>query len=331
MGAWNFIIGYEPRISQLENGWFCYHFLKEGDVPEILLRTWVNGLYFLPLFRLSVEFHPTDNAPKSQMLWVKLMGLPMQFWSLAVLQTIGNSIGVCRYADPKCNGIFDKRDAWILVEVPFVGGLPTEVDLEWEGKTICQRLDYWNIPFRCHLCHEMEHLMRTCSRWKENHIRNARGENPNRRVDRLNTRRSGTPPSGQPTTGKSHVPLNLLKVDDSGGVRNMSVPGHIDKIQMSHYLVIVLLWGEGGFPYRRLGIILFGLVSRALLAQDRKQCLLSRVWLVRVFGSLLQGRPVFLKMHLSLMIRNAQFLVGALGLWLGTLSNTAIPFPMLIF
>lgn len=34
----------------------------------------------------------------------------------------------------------------------------------------------------------------------------------------------------------------------------MSVPGHIDKIQMSHYLVIVLLWGGGGFPIESWGL-----------------------------------------------------------------------------
>ena len=63
------------------------------------------------------------------MIWVKLLGLPLEFWTLKTLRAIGNSIGMTKYLDPRCIGTADKWIAWILVEVSFQGGLPSDVDL----------------------------------------------------------------------------------------------------------------------------------------------------------------------------------------------------------
>lgn len=142
LGAWEKILSYKPRVSKLEQGWFCFHLINDNDAVKILSRTWVNGKCFLALHRWDANFHPVSNAPVNHLVWVKLFGLPLQFWSTKVLEAIGDSIGRCRYIDSKCFGVYDKRAAWVLVEAPFAGGLPTSIDLAWNGITYKQCIDY---------------------------------------------------------------------------------------------------------------------------------------------------------------------------------------------
>lgn len=133
MGAWLKLLGYEPKIRKLPNEWLFFHFMKNEDVAKVLRRSWVHGKCFLVLHRCSLDFHPITNASKNHHLWLRMPGLSIQFWSIQVLNAIGNSIGSCRLVDPKCVGLYDKRVAWILLVVSFSSDLPANIDLEWDG------------------------------------------------------------------------------------------------------------------------------------------------------------------------------------------------------
>lgn len=169
MVAWKKLLSYDPRISQLPNGWRCFHFMKDEYVREVMRRAWVHGCCFLALHRWTMDFHPINNAPKNHIIWVRMTGLLIQLWSTTVLKAIGDSINICKFVDLRSVGLFDKRVAWVLVEVFFVGGLPTNIDLEWIGIIYRWSLDYWKIPFLCHLCHRTGHLMNSCRGWRPGH------------------------------------------------------------------------------------------------------------------------------------------------------------------
>lgn len=133
-------------------------------------RTWVLDRCFLAFHCWDASFHPKLNAPVNHIVWVKLYGLPIHFWSYQVLKAIGDCVGRCHFADPKCHDAFDKKVAWVLIEFPFAGGLPAEIHLQWDGRVYQQTLDYWKVPFRCHLCHETGNLMQKCSKWREDYM-----------------------------------------------------------------------------------------------------------------------------------------------------------------
>lgn len=117
-------------------------------------------------------FNPIMEAPRSRIVWVKLPGLPLEFWTLRALKQIGDSIGTTKYIDPNIIGVADKRIAWLLVEVEFVGGLPGDVDLLWGNRRHRQRIDFWGIPFRCLICHKTGHLREQCP-YRSSKVRNA--------------------------------------------------------------------------------------------------------------------------------------------------------------
>ena len=76
-------------------------------------------------------------------------------------------MGSCRFVDLKFHEVFDKIFAWVLIEIPFTGGLPVNIDLQWEGSVYKKKIYYWKVPFRCHLCHETGHLMRNFRSWRD--------------------------------------------------------------------------------------------------------------------------------------------------------------------
>lgn len=151
--TWIPIIGYAPIISRLMKDWFSFHFQKESDLELALSRPWVSGRSFLSLSRWYLGFDPLKNTPSHSMIWVKLPNLPLELWTMEILALIGNAIGKFIYVDPWVRGEKDKRIAWILIDIPYKGGYPDQIDITWDGAKICQRLDFWGIPFRCSSCH----------------------------------------------------------------------------------------------------------------------------------------------------------------------------------
>ena len=149
-------------VSHLINGWFSIHFLDEKDAQTIISRTWVRGRSFMQLIPWYLGFNPVLEAPRSKIIWMKLPGLPLEYWTVKALRAIGNSIGTTKYIDPAIIGSSDKKIAWILVEMDFSGGLPGDIDLIRGNRKHRQRIDYWGIPFRCLMCHRTRHLWEHC-------------------------------------------------------------------------------------------------------------------------------------------------------------------------
>ena len=158
--VWSPIVGYAPKVTLLLNNWYSIHFMNEKDVALIVNKTWVRGKSFLQLLPWYLGFNPIMEAPKNRSVWVKLPGLPLEFWMENALRAI-----VCmKYIDPSILGATDKCIAWILVEMVFSCGLPADVDLVWGSRRHRQRVDYWGIPFRCLVCHSTGHLKDNCPR-----------------------------------------------------------------------------------------------------------------------------------------------------------------------
>ena len=47
---------------------------------------------------------------------------------------------------------FDRSAPRVMVDMDLSNGLPDELEVQWEGGTFVQRLDYWKVAFRCHYC-----------------------------------------------------------------------------------------------------------------------------------------------------------------------------------
>ena len=53
---------------------------------------------------------------------------------------------------------FDRRMAWVLVDMDVSHGLPTEVEILYKERLLVQKLDYIHVSFRWSWCHDTGHL-----------------------------------------------------------------------------------------------------------------------------------------------------------------------------
>lgn len=61
---------------------------------------WVKGCSFLALHSWYKGFNHLKQTPKNKLIWVKLPGLPIEFWTKEGFTDIRNTIGKFVYVNP---------------------------------------------------------------------------------------------------------------------------------------------------------------------------------------------------------------------------------------
>ena len=89
--------------------------------------------------------------------WVKLPNIPLHFWGLTSLQSIGNALEKFHSRSQKTETTFTTY-ARIFVEMDFSKGFPAEIILDGKGYSCTQKSYYEQIHFRCRACYETGHL-----------------------------------------------------------------------------------------------------------------------------------------------------------------------------
>ena len=63
------------------------------------------------------------------------------------MEGIANTIGIFVSMDDDFHLAFDKRVAWVLVEMDVSLGLPAEVEIPCMDRLLIKKLDYLHVPF----------------------------------------------------------------------------------------------------------------------------------------------------------------------------------------
>jgi len=128
-------------------------------------RTFEEGPYFMNnagLFMRHWEdrYNPDNEKMLAAPIWVRLFGLPMEFWDPDILEGIGNTIGTfVKVAESTKRGKYTSY-ARICVYMNIAEPLPEYIELEYHDEIWQQPMDYEHISFRCRRCHEYGHLFR---------------------------------------------------------------------------------------------------------------------------------------------------------------------------
>lgn len=130
-------------------------------------RTFKGGPYFMNnvgLFMRHWEdyYNPDQEKMLEAPIWVRLFGLPVEFWDPEILESIGNTIGTfVKVAETTKRGKYTSY-ARICVYMNIAEPPPEFIELEYHDKIWQQPMDYEHIPFRCRRCHEYGHLFKQC-------------------------------------------------------------------------------------------------------------------------------------------------------------------------
>lgn len=100
-------------------------------------------------------------------LWVRLPGLPLQYWCEEVFVRIGNALGTYLNHDRTFVQSKNRTLARILVHMDTREGLEEKITLQWGKYSWVQILDYEEVPFRCRRCHRVGHIFKECPLMKK--------------------------------------------------------------------------------------------------------------------------------------------------------------------
>eukprot|EP00253_Pinus_taeda_P014645 PITA_14645 len=113
------------------------------------------------------RYNPEKETMLDAPVWVRLFGLPNEFWDPEILEGIGNTIGsFVKAAEATKRGKYNAY-ARICVYINLADPLPDNVEIEYHDTIWKQPIDYEHIPFHCRICHEYGHLYRQCPLNKE--------------------------------------------------------------------------------------------------------------------------------------------------------------------
>jgi len=140
---------------------FSFHSLDEMR-RALTIGVWNLAPGVLRLFVWSKDFIPSTVKLTKTQCWVKLRGLPMEYWKPRTLFSITRGIGTPLSLDEctlqKSRGFF----ARILVDVNLQYDLPNQIMVERKGFALVVELKYEKLPEFCSLCRAIGHSMSVC-------------------------------------------------------------------------------------------------------------------------------------------------------------------------
>lgn len=107
-------------------------------------------------------YDPNKEKFLAASVWVRLFGLPMDFWDLEILEGINDTIRkIVKIAETTKRGRYTSY-ARICVYMNIAEPIPKSVELEYHEDVWQQTLDYKNVLFICWRCDEYGHLFKEC-------------------------------------------------------------------------------------------------------------------------------------------------------------------------
>lgn len=170
----------EIEVFSLENGMYIFRFPDEVTCEEVLeaklwhvankpliLRKWQPGMQVLKLTLSTIP------------VWIKLMHLPMEFWSSNCLSHVASGVGKPLYADKITEEQKRLGNARVLVEINVRSECPKELFISRRnGEIINIEVECPWLPPKCSLCEGFGHAAYACSK-KEKKVWIPKGANRN--------------------------------------------------------------------------------------------------------------------------------------------------------
>lgn len=154
-------------ISSLGKGFYELTFTCLEDVKRVRsLPSWNLNPGILKLFTWSKDFNPNLINSTSAQVWVRIYGLPQEYWRPRIMFAIASSVGtpICTdtaSAKPMTERTFGQF-ARVLVDMDVTQMLRYKVLVERKDYAFFVELDYENIPDFCNHCMKIGHHVDNC-------------------------------------------------------------------------------------------------------------------------------------------------------------------------
>ncbi|CAN1178244.1 hypothetical protein LINPERHAP2_LOCUS33563 [Linum perenne] len=147
------------HIVDLDKNCFMVKFANDQDYFKALTGgPWMILDHYLIVHQWDPSFRVADDLPKKMVAWVRFPHLPIHFYHVQVLTSLGNLVGKTIKIDFKTQRAERGKFARIAVELDLDEPLPPVVMLD--GAT--QLIEYENLPNLCFDCGRIGHEAACC-------------------------------------------------------------------------------------------------------------------------------------------------------------------------
>ncbi|OIW02047.1 hypothetical protein TanjilG_21096 [Lupinus angustifolius] len=156
-------------MISLGRGFYEFSFSSIDDMRSVyVVGSWNLKLGLIRLFLWTPDFNPSIQKLSHAQCWVKLVGLPPEYWSSRILFSIAGGIGVPISLDEATNNRSFGHFANVLVDINLKATLPEQILVEQEGFSFFVSIEYKNLPDLCSGCHYISHLVSNCRKMAKN-------------------------------------------------------------------------------------------------------------------------------------------------------------------
>jgi hypothetical protein len=151
------------QITPLGKGFYEFYFQSRED----LNRIWSIGTWNLKpgLLRLSAwtsDFKPEELKITHAQVWVRMYGLPQEYWMPTTLFAIASGLGTPLSLDTATQQRTFGHFARVLVDINLAEELHYRILVEREGYAFFADVDYENLPYFCEHCCCVGHSITQC-------------------------------------------------------------------------------------------------------------------------------------------------------------------------
>ncbi|XP_057872573.2 uncharacterized protein LOC131078814 [Cryptomeria japonica] len=146
-------------VSAMPGGLFLFRFTAEEDFIYIMSGSWSYGKHFLTLSKWKPGFDPSADLLRLALVWIRLLGLPLEFWDDTIFRWIGNSFGQFVVVD---NAMMWKSRlvyARLCVNVVVNNPLPNFIALKSKWGKWTQAIVYEKASLYCQRCGKHDHVI----------------------------------------------------------------------------------------------------------------------------------------------------------------------------
>lgn len=142
----------------MNKGYLSFSFSCEEDHRQILCNgTWMIGKYIMYIQKWYPNSGLDDEFVVQVPIWIKLPGLPMEYWEEDMFAGIDNAFGELLSIDPVTASKRRLIYARIRVGVGPDTDMPEEIEIDSKLGKWMQKIIYESIPFACFHCKRVGH------------------------------------------------------------------------------------------------------------------------------------------------------------------------------
>ncbi|XP_058758009.1 uncharacterized protein LOC131631237 [Vicia villosa] len=151
------------RIIDLGHDYYLVCFTHEEDKNAAMADgPWFIYDHYLTVKEWTPDFHPENDSIVNVAVWIRISGLPVEYYDLKVLQVIGNLVGRTVKVDKNTLQSERGKYARICVEVDISKPLLAMFEL----KDKSYRVEFEGLHLLCILCGKFGHYKEGCSLMK---------------------------------------------------------------------------------------------------------------------------------------------------------------------